>query len=73
LPDLRPSQDAAPPPPAATEQPQPEPESPAENATLEERMLVESAPTDPDVANAYANAEEGGLTGLLLRLYQQPE
>lgn len=43
-----------------------------EEATLDERMLVESAPTDPGVANAYASAseEEGGLTGLVLRLFQ---
>jgi hypothetical protein len=45
-----------------------------EPATIEERMLVESAPPAPGVANAYASAaaEEGGLTGLVLRLYQQP-
>jgi murein L,D-transpeptidase YafK len=39
-------------------------------ATLEERMLVESEPLDPSVANAYAAAEEedSGLTGFVLRL-----
>jgi murein L,D-transpeptidase YafK len=48
-----------------------QPESGEERpATLEERMLVESAPLDPSVANAYATAEEqeGGLTGFVLRL-----
>jgi hypothetical protein len=56
--------EAAPPAPAA---------SPSDAATLEERMLVESAPPDPGVANAYAAAEEdeNGLTGFVLRLIQQ--
>ena len=77
MPDLRPSQDPVPPAPAVAEQAVPTAPSaaeaplPSENASLEERMLVESAPTDPGVANAYANAEEGGLTGLVLRLYQE--
>jgi hypothetical protein len=36
-------------------------------------MLVESAPLDPNVANAYATAEqqEGGLTGFVLRLMKE--
>ncbi len=53
-----------------SEEPQSDGERPA---TLEERMLVESAPLDPSVANAYANAEqqEGGLTGFVLRLMKQ--
>ena len=44
-----------------------------ETATLEERMLVESEPLDPSVASAYAAAEaqDGGLSGLLLRLVQE--
>lgn len=44
-----------------------------ETATLEERMLVESAPADPGVASAYAEAEEqdAGLTGFVLRLMKQ--
>ena len=43
-----------------------------ETATLEERMLVESEPLDPSVASAYAEAQaqEDGLSGLLLRLIQ---
>ncbi|MGH6926634.1 MAG: L,D-transpeptidase family protein [Propylenella sp.] len=66
----------------ATPQPQPAPaarplkkklltEEPA--ASLAERMLVESAPADPSVANAYAAAEEeeGGMTGFVLRLMKQ--
>ncbi len=68
---------------AATPPPQPAvPASPPEKklladegaATLQERMLVESAPADPTVANAYAGAEEqdGGLTGFVLRLMKQP-
>jgi murein L,D-transpeptidase YafK len=70
---------------AAPQQPQPAPEPPAASAseeelppeeqpaTLEERMLVESEPLDPSVANAYAAAEEddGGLTGFVLRLITQ--
>jgi hypothetical protein len=56
--------EAAPPAPAA---------SPSDAASLEERMLVESAPPDSGVANAYAAAEEdeNGLTGFVLRLIQQ--
>jgi murein L,D-transpeptidase YafK len=74
VPDLRtgeaapPSQAAAPSaPPAGTPSP--------DAATLQERMLVETAPADDGVANAYASAseEEDGLTGLVLRLYQQQE
>jgi murein L,D-transpeptidase YafK len=43
-------------------------------ATLAERMLVESAPADPSVANGHAAAEEqdGGLSGFALRLMKQP-
>jgi hypothetical protein len=64
--------------PAAPAPPVPAAATPAadpasEAATLEERMFVESAPVDPNVANSYATAEEGGLTGLVLRLYQQEE
>jgi len=46
---------------------------PSDAATLEERMLVETAPTDSNVANAYASAseEEDGLTGLVLRLFRE--
>jgi len=44
-----------------------------ETASLKERMLVESAPADPSVANAYAEAEQkdDGLTGFVLRLMKQ--
>jgi hypothetical protein len=47
--------------------------SPSDAATLEERMLVESAPSDPGVANAYASEDEEdkGLTGFVLRLIEQ--
>ena len=79
VPELRSSAaPAAVPAPAATPAPLPEPPKQTllaeeEAATLEERMLVESAPHDPNVANAYAEAEEedGGLTGFVLRLIKQ--
>lgn len=80
VPELR-SQDAAVPAttaPAPQQQPAAAPAEPpkkklltdTEAATLEERMFVESAPLDPNVADAYAEAEAtgGGLTGFLLRL-----
>ena len=73
IPELRPAQEAATPPQA---QPQPAEASPAaDQATLAERMLVESTPADPDVASAYAAAaaEEGGLTGFVLRLFNEEE
>jgi hypothetical protein len=88
VPDLRDGEEAAPapaePPAIAAKPPTPAPaEAPAAvsvasdpaaaPATLEERMFVESAPVDPNVANSYATAEEGGLTGLVLRLYQQEQ
>jgi hypothetical protein len=64
----------------ATPQPQPAQPAPKKKllteepaASLAERMLVESAPADPSVANAYAAAEEeeGGMTGFVLRLMKQ--
>ena len=74
LPKLR-TEEVAPPPPSAPSAP-PQKKLLAEEgaATLEERMLVESAPADPSVANAYAEAEQqdGGLTGFVLRLMKQP-
>jgi murein L,D-transpeptidase YafK len=44
-----------------------------ETKALQDRMLVESAPTDPNVTNAYAEAQQddGGLTGFVLRLMKQ--
>jgi murein L,D-transpeptidase YafK len=48
-------------------------ETSKDEVSLDERMLVESAPADPGVANAYASAseEDGGLTGLVLKLFQE--
>jgi murein L,D-transpeptidase YafK len=65
---------ATPPPPRPAAPASAKPKPPEqENATIEERMLVESAPLDPSVANAYAAAEEqdGGMTGFVLRLMKQ--
>ncbi len=72
LPDLRGEVAAAPPPPPPAAPP-PSAAPQDDKATLEERMLVESAPADPSVANAYAAAEQenGGLTGFVLRLMKQ--
>ena len=78
MPEPRKQEIAAP--AVATQAPAPSPEAPkkkilsdAESAALAERMFVESAPLDPSVANAYAEAEteEGGLTGFVLRLVKQ--
>ncbi len=81
VPELRTEEVATPAPAPAAEQPAaPEPKREkllADDgaATLEERMFVESAPLDPSVANAYAEAEaeEGGLTGFVLRLMKQDQ
>jgi murein L,D-transpeptidase YafK len=72
VPELRTS--AAAPEPAAPAPAAPVPAVPPSGAaTLEERMLVETAPADSGVANAYASAseEDDGLTGLVLRLFRQ--
>lgn len=89
LPGLRTGEVQAPLPPAAPQAPaiaQPAPPAPvapaapaqrpaSDIATLEERMLVGSAPATPDVANAYASAseEDGGLTGFVLRLVREDD
>ena len=69
VPELRTGDIDTPAPPPVVEEAAPD----VETATLEERMLVESEPLDPSVASAYAAAEsqEGGLSGLLLRLIQE--
>ena len=79
VPDLRTAAAPASPPPPAPAPAAPAPAAPAvatpagDAATLEERMLVGTAPADSSVANAYAAAaeEDDGLTGLVLRLFQQ--
>jgi hypothetical protein len=72
VPELRTEEIPDAPPELAPQGPAPA-AAPQDETSVAERMLAESEPADPAVANAYAAAaeEEGGLTGFVLKLFKE--